>query len=54
MNTALYLLRVVQLGLRIDDLDNLEVGTILDMITESGNDNCEYDAVATQSDFDKF
>ena len=54
MTTALYLLRCVQLGLSILELDYLEYGEVLDMMTESANDNFKYTAVATQSDFDKF
>lgn len=54
MNTALYLLRAVQIGLHLADLDALEVGTVMDMIVEAGNDRCEYRYVATQEDFDKF
>lgn len=54
MTTALYLLRAVQIGLTIADLDSLEYGQVMDMITESGNDGCKYAELATQADFDKF
>lgn len=54
MTTALYLLRCVQLGLSIPELDFLEYGEVLDMMTESANDNYKYKRVATQGDFDKF
>jgi hypothetical protein len=54
MNLALFLLRAVQIGLRLEDLDCLEYGTVFDMITESANDGCEYREVATQEDFDRF
>ena len=54
MNTAIYLLRVVQMGLSLSDLDKLEVGMIFDMITEFANDHEEYDLLPTQDDFDKF
>lgn len=54
MTTALYLLRAVQVGLHLSDLDELEVGTVMDMITESANDQCKYNYVATQDDFDQF
>ena len=54
MNTAVYLLRAVQMGLALGDLDRLEVGTVLDMMMESANDNCKYDQIATQDDFDRF
>lgn len=54
MTTALYLLRCVQIGLSIADLDILEYGQVVDMITESANDHCTYQELATQEDFDKF
>ena len=54
MNTALFLLRCVQLGLSILELDYLEYGEVLDMMTESANDNHKYKQIATQSDYDKF
>lgn len=54
MTTALFVLRAVQMGLSLDDLDGLEYGAVLDMMTESSNDECEYDSIATQEDFDKF
>ena len=54
MTTALYLLRAVQIGLSISDLDRLELGQVWDMLTESGNDNYKYMELATQEDFDKF
>lgn len=54
MTTALYMLRCVQIGLSISDLDRLDMGMILDMITENSNDSCEYKELATQEDFDKF
>lgn len=54
MTTALYLLRCVQLGISIPELDFLEYGEVLDMMTESANDNYKYKQVANQSDFDRF
>lgn len=54
MTTALYILRFVQLGLHIADLDSLDFGDVVDIITEAANDNTEYKQVATQADFDKF
>ena len=53
-NTALFMLRCVQLGISIRDLDVLTVGTVLDMMTESGNDDAKYAQLATQDDFNKF
>lgn len=54
MTTALFVLRAVQLGLNVTDLDSLEYGVVLDMMTEAANDDCEYRPVATQEDFDRF
>lgn len=47
-------LRAIQIGLTLDDLDRLEYGFILDLITESGNDGEHYNQLATQEDFDRF
>lgn len=54
MTLALFLLRAYQMHLTMDDLDCLEYGTVLDMMTESSNDSCEYIPLANQEDFDKF
>lgn len=52
-NTATYLLRCVQLGLRDDDMEHLTYGMVIDMFTESGNDTIEYPYLATQEDIDR-
>lgn len=54
MTTALFLLRVAQLGIPIRDLELLTIGMVSDMFTEMANDDCEYDSTATQEDFDNF
>lgn len=54
MTTALFLLRAVQMGLRICDLDELDHGTVLDMMIEASNDSYNYKQLATQADFDRF
>lgn len=54
MTTGLFVLRAVQMGLSLDDLDGLEYGAVLDMMTESSNDDIRYSQLATQEDFDKF
>ena len=41
-------------GLTLSDLDEIEVGTVLDILTENANDNYKYQEVATQDDFDSF
>lgn len=54
MTTPLFLLRCVQLGLTMQDLDLLSIGLINDMYAESQNDECKYAQLATQEDMDKF
>ena len=54
MTTPLFLLRCVQLGLSMGDLDFLTIGLVNDMFTERENDDCHYDVMADQSDFDAF
>ncbi len=52
--TALYLLRCIQLGLHMDDLDQLTYGMVVDIMTEQTNDSHKYRQLATQEDFDRF
>ena len=54
MTTALFLLRCLQVGISLRDLDLITIGTVNDMYIESGNDSCEYVALVTQEDFDSF
>ena len=54
MTTPLFLLRCVQLGLSMSDLDFLTIGLVNDMFTERENDEYKYPMLADQSDFDKF
>lgn len=54
MTTPLFLLRCVQLGLSMQDLELLTIGLINDMYAESRNDECKYAQLATQEDMDKF
>lgn len=54
MTTGLFVLRAVQMGLTLDDLDGLEYGAVLDMMTESSNDDLEYPTQASQEDFDRW
>ena len=42
MSTALFLLRCTELGLSMDDLDDLTVGMVNDMFTEKANDNYDW------------
>ena len=54
LNTALYTLRCIQVGLSLSDLDHLDYGFVMDLITESNNDDYKYQQVASQADFDNF
>ncbi len=57
MTTPLFLLRCVQLGISIRDLDLLTIGMVNDMYAESGNDevaNEVYKVRASQHDMDVF
>ena len=54
MTTPLFLLRCVQIGLSVRDLELLTIGMVNDMYAESANDNVKYAALATQADFDRF
>lgn len=54
MTTPLFLLRSLEIGLSIRDLDYLTIGMVMDIWTEKGNDGVKYDNLATQEDFDKF
>ena len=54
MTTPLFLLRCVQLGIHISELELLSIGMVNDMYSESNNDDCKYATLATQEDFDRF
>jgi hypothetical protein len=38
----------------VDELDSLDFGFVLDMFTESINDDYDWKQVATQEDFERF
>lgn len=48
------MLRAFQMGLTMADLERLNVGDVIDMLTESSNDDFNYQQIATQEDFDRF
>lgn len=54
MTTALFMLRCLQVGLSISDLDKVDIGLVNDMFTEMANDHAEWDELPTQADFDIF
>jgi hypothetical protein len=38
----------------MSDLDELDIGMIMDMWVEKANDSCEYAELATQEDMNRF
>lgn len=54
MTTPLFLLRCIEIGISIRDLDLLSIGLVLDIWTEKANDSVKYRKLATQEDFDRF
>ncbi len=54
MTTPLFLLRCVQLGLSMSDLDLLTIGVVNDMFIEKQNDSYDYPDLPTQEDFDRW
>ncbi len=47
------MLRALQCGVSIADMEFLTIGMINDMFIEWKNDECEYDRIATQADIDR-
>ena len=54
MNTAVFMLRCKELGLSINELEEIDFGLVNDMLIEQGNDQYEYPSKATKKDFEKF
>ena len=54
MTTPLLLLRAVQLGVQIGEMDLLTIGTVMDMYTELQRDDEPHDQIASQDDMDRF
>ena len=54
MTTPLFLLRCVQIGLQISELDLLTIGTVNDMYSEMDMDDYPCAEVATQAQMDRF
>lgn len=54
MSTALFALRAFQIGLNMNDMDELSRGDVMDIIIESANDSYKYPQMANQGDIDKF
>ena len=53
-STALILLRCIQLGLHMSDLDYLTLGMVYDIFTEKNNDSYPWAEAATPEDIDNF
>ncbi len=53
VNTALFMLRCVQCGISISDLELLSIGMVNDMFIEMKNDEYEYPVMGTQEDIDR-
>ena len=49
-STALLLLRCFELGISLDDLDQMNIGMLYDIFTEKANDNYEWPEEATLED----
>lgn len=47
------MLRCVQCGIAISDLDLLSIGIVNDMFIELKNDDYDYPVIATQEDIDR-
>ena len=54
MTTPLLLLRAVQLGVHISEMDLLTIGCLLDMYSEHQADDVPPVYTASQDDMDKF
>ena len=54
MTTPLFMLRCLQIGLRLSELDQVTIGMVNDMYTEKSNDDYDWKIIADQSDMDKF
>lgn len=48
------MLRCVELGLSMADLEYLDIGMILDMFVEKANDSYEWAYIATEEDIKAF
>lgn len=49
----LFMLRALQTGIKLKELDYFTVGEIYDLLTENGNDREEWDRKATQEDINR-
>ena len=54
MTTPLFLLRCVQIGLSLSDLDLLTIGMVNELFIEKDNDDYDYPIKADQNAMDSF
>ena len=54
MTTPLFLLRCLQIGLSLNELDLLTIGMVTEIAIERANDDYEYPILATQEQYDLF
>ena len=54
MTTPLFLIRCVQLGISMADMELLSIGLVNYMSVASCNDECRYAEIGTQEDMDRF
>ena len=54
MTTPLFLLRCLQIGLSMRDLDLLTIGMVTDLFIENQRDDESFSYIGTQDDFDLF
>ena len=54
LTTPLFLLRCMEVGISVPDLDLLTIGLVMDIWTEKGNDGTSYATIAGQKEFDAF
>ena len=48
------MLRALQIGLTLQDLDEITIGDLMDILVESMNDEYNYPLKATKADFERF
>ena len=53
LTSALFELRMKELGISCLDEDEFTIGMIMDLLTEKLNDSAKYNQVATQEDIDR-
>ena len=52
LTTPLFLLRYMEVGISIPDLDLLTIGLVMDIWSEKGNDGSEHAVLASEEEMD--